>query len=151
MKWPLSTNFYRLISRTADRGKAQYTLPYVGLLTPDRSYYWHVRAKDEKGVWGSWSKAWKFTPRGPTPPTDVTVEFDEKKGTGILRWKPGAIGRKPVKYRIYGSDEKGFSISDEPYPVSVGISKEVPSLSPANFVTEVTAPELGVLGREVAF
>ena len=27
MQWPLSTNFYQLISKTADRGKAQYTLP----------------------------------------------------------------------------------------------------------------------------
>jgi hypothetical protein len=151
MKWPLSTNFYRLISRTADRGKAQYTLPYVGLLTPDRTYFWHVRAKDEKGVWGPWGKTWKFTPRGPTPPVDLAVDFDEKKGTGILRWKPGAVGRKPVKYRVYGSDEKGFSASDEPYPLSVGISKEVPSPSPANFLAEVTGPELAVLGRDVAF
>ena len=62
MRWPLSTNFYRLISRTADRGKAQYTLPCPGLLTPDRPYYWHVRAKDDKGVWGPWSKTWSFTP-----------------------------------------------------------------------------------------
>ena len=27
MRWPLSTNFDKLISRTADKGKAQYTLP----------------------------------------------------------------------------------------------------------------------------
>ena len=30
MKWPLSTNFYKLISRTADKGKPQYTLPSRG-------------------------------------------------------------------------------------------------------------------------
>jgi len=52
MKWPLSTNFYKLISRTADKGKPQYTLPSAVLLTPDKQYYWHVRAKDEQGVWG---------------------------------------------------------------------------------------------------
>jgi hypothetical protein len=33
MRWPLSTNFDKLISRTADKGKAQYTLPSAGLLT----------------------------------------------------------------------------------------------------------------------
>ena len=27
MSWPLSTNFSKLISKTADRGQAQYTLP----------------------------------------------------------------------------------------------------------------------------
>ena len=27
----------------------------------------------------------------------------------MLRWKPSPVGRKPAKYRIYGSDEKGFA------------------------------------------
>src|SRR5262249_28752925 len=62
MKWPLSTNFSKLISHTADRGKAQYSLPQDGLLVPDRQYYWRVRAKNEKGVWGPWSSTWSFTP-----------------------------------------------------------------------------------------
>ena len=82
MKWPLSTNFYKLISRTADKGKPQYTLPSAGLLTPDKQYYWHVRAKNEKGVWGPWSKTWSFTPRGPAYPLDVTLDFDRDKGRG---------------------------------------------------------------------
>ena len=30
MSWPLSPNFYKLISKTADRGKSQYTLPHGG-------------------------------------------------------------------------------------------------------------------------
>src|SRR5205085_4283109 len=36
MRWPLSTNFYKLISNTPDRGTSQYTLPHVGLLACDR-------------------------------------------------------------------------------------------------------------------
>src|SRR5437773_1659924 len=32
MKWLLSTNFYKLIANTPDRGKEQYTLPDGGLL-----------------------------------------------------------------------------------------------------------------------
>src|SRR5208282_6075547 len=65
MRWPLSMCFYKLISRTADAVKQkdkktgeekvlvqpQYTLTQPGLLTPDRRYYWHVRAMEEKGVW----------------------------------------------------------------------------------------------------
>jgi hypothetical protein len=149
LKWPLSTNFYKLISKTPDKGKAQYSLPHVGLLAPDRRYYWHVRAKDEKGVWGPWSKAWSFTPRAPTSPTEVTLDFDSNKGTGLLRWKAGPSGRKPAKYRIYGSDEKGFSVSDDPYKVTVGISKDVPSTLPANFVSEIAESELAVVGREL--
>ena len=51
----LSTNFDKLISRTADKGKD--TLPCTGLLTGGKTYYCQcVRAKDEKGVWGLWSK-----------------------------------------------------------------------------------------------
>ena len=37
-------------------------------------------------------------------------------GRVVLRWKPNPAGRQPVKYRVYGSDEKGFSVSDEPLP-----------------------------------
>jgi hypothetical protein len=149
MSWPLSTNFYKLISRTADRGKAQCTLPRGGLLASDRTYYWRVRAKDEKGVWGPWSATWSFTPRGPMPPTGVTLAVHPDRGTGVLRWKPNPAGRRPAKYRIYGSDEKGFTISDEPFKAVVGVSKVVPAGRPANFVAEVAATGLAVIGAEV--
>jgi hypothetical protein len=70
-------------------------------------------------------------------------------GKGVLRWKANPTGGKPVKYRIYGSDEKGFSASDEPYRRSVGQSKEVPAQAPANFVAETTGTELVILGPGV--
>jgi hypothetical protein len=142
LRWPLSMNFYKLISRTADRGKAQYTIPYTGLLNPDQPYYWHVRAKDDKGVWGAWSKTWSFKPQGPTPPAELTLDGN------VLRWKAGPAGRKPAKYRVYGSEEKGFTVSDNPYPVSVGSTKGLSSTFPANFIAEVKGNELEVLGGE---
>lgn len=150
MKWPLSMSFAKLISRTADAGKPQYTLAAPGQLNPDREYYWHVRAQDSKGVWGSWSKTWTFTPRGPAAPLDVAIEYDGKRNEGILRWKPNPRGRRPAWYRIYASDEKGFSASDEPYRVTTGISKELPSTFPANFVTEIRQTEARVLGPFVS-
>jgi hypothetical protein len=55
-----------------------------------------------------------------------------------------------VKYRVYGSDEKGFSVSDAPYAVQVGASKEVRSPFPANFIAETTATELPLLGPDVS-
>jgi len=149
MKWPLSTNFYKLISNTPDRGKEQYTLPQGGLLASDQKYYWRVRAKNEKGVWGPWSSAWSFTPRGPSSPIEVTLAVDPDRNVGTLRWKPNPTGRKPAKYRIYGSDEKGFSVSDEPFEAVVGASREVPAKRPANFVTEIAATEVAVIGAEV--
>jgi hypothetical protein len=142
LRWPLSMNFYKIISRTADKGKTQYTLPYAGLLNPDTTYYWHVRAKDDKGVWGAWSKTWSFKPQGPAMPVELTLDGK------LLRWKSGQAGRKPAKYRVYGSEEKGFTASDTPYPVSIGSTKGLPATFPANFIAEVTGMELEVLGGE---
>jgi len=149
MSWPLSPNFYKLISKTVDRGKSQYTLPHGGLLAVDRKYYWRVRAKNKTGVWGPWSATWSFTPRGPVSPTDVSLVFDRDRGAGVLRWKPSPTGRRPAKYRIYGSDEKGFTISDEPYKAVVGVSKVVSLNRAANYMTEVSATEVAVIGAEI--
>jgi hypothetical protein len=147
---PFSTNFYRLISRTGDDGKAQYTLRSAGLLTPGTTYYWHVRAKDAEGVWGPWSRTWSFTADGPAYPLDVTLAYDAATRQGVLKWKPNPVGRPAVKYRIYGSDEKGFSVSDALYAVETGASKELKSPFPANFIMETTATELPVVGPDVS-
>jgi hypothetical protein len=149
MRWPLSTNFDKLISRTAERGKAQYTLPSAGLLTGGKTYYWRVRAKDAKGVWGAWSKTFRFTPQAPNYPLEVALGYDMDKAVGTLTWKANPVGQKPVKYRVYGSNEKGFSVSDVPYQVSIGVSKELKPEFPANFIAETTATELVVMGDGV--
>ncbi|MGO8701667.1 MAG: hypothetical protein ACLQVY_28625 [Limisphaerales bacterium] len=167
MRWPLSMCFYKLISRTADAVKQkdkdtgeettlvkpQYTLSQSGLLTPDRRYYWHVRAMNEKGVWGPWSETWSFIPRGPNYPLNVTLDYDAAKGASVLRWAANPTGRKPAKYRIYGSDEKGFTIADSPFQGTVGITKsEMAAWNPwfpANFIAETSATELAVLGCDV--
>jgi hypothetical protein len=146
MRWPLSTNFDKLISRTADKGQAQYTLSSTGLLTGGKTYYWRVQAKDEKGVWGAWSKTYSFTAKAPNYPVEVSLNYDPDKGIGMLKWQANPIGQKPVKYRVYGSDEKGFSVSDVPCKVSVGTAKELPTEFPANFIAETTATELAVIG-----
>jgi hypothetical protein len=101
-----------------------------------------MRAKDDKGVWGAWSKTWSFKPQGPAMPVELTLDGK------LLRWKSGQAGRKPAKYRVYGSEEKGFTASDTPYPVSIGSTKGLPATFPANFIAEVTGMELEVLGGE---
>lgn len=146
MKWPLSMNFAKLVSRTANRGQARYRLPAPGLLNPDRKYYWHVRAQDENGVWGQWSDTWQFTPRGPAQPLNVSIKFDPSENRGTLHWEPNRLGNKPVSYRVYASDEKGFSISDEPYRVNIGTSKALPPEFPGNFVGQTEATGLAVIG-----
>ena len=156
MKWPLSMSFAKLISRTSDAGSARYALKAPGELNPDGEYFWHVRAKDEQGVWGRWSKTWSFKPRGPAPPQNVTLQYDSEKNRGILRWTPNPLGRKPVAYRVYASDEKGLSVSDEPFAVAAGVydirrkaSTKSPTQFPANFLVETSATELAVVGSGV--
>jgi hypothetical protein len=72
----------------------------------------------------------------------------------MLRWKPNPAGRRPVKYRVYGSDEKGFTASDENFQGTVGATKEEMAQwnpwFPANFIAETAATELPVIGSEVS-
>jgi len=145
LRWPLSMSFAKLISKTPDAGKAQYTLPAPGLLAPDTTYYWRVRAKDAGGAWGPWSRTWRFTPRGPSPPLNLSLK------EGVLRWAPGPEGRRPARYRVYGSDEMGFSVSDQPYPVSLGATTSLTSPFPANFVAEVVTPEYRIDGARAYY
>jgi hypothetical protein len=168
MKFPLSMSFYKLISRTMDAARAwtgegwkfsevkpQYTLGEPGLLTPDTKYFWHVRAMDAKGVWGPWSKTFSFTVRGAAYPQDVKLDWDEAKGVGILKWKAHSIGRRPVKYRVYGSDEKGFTVMDKPRQLDLGVSAKNDMAqwspwAPPNFVAETAATQLMVMGPGVS-
>jgi hypothetical protein len=144
LAWPLSSNFEKVLSNTANRGGARYRTPSAGLLTPGTKYYWHVRARNDQGVWGPWSRTWSFTTAGPAAPLDLRLE------QGVLRWKPDSCGRTPARYRVYASDEKGFSVSDEPTAISVGRSKELSSRSPASFVAETDQTQLIVLGPGAA-
>jgi hypothetical protein len=71
----------------------------------------------------------------------------------ILRWTANIIGRPPVKYRVYGSDEKGFTIADQPFQGTLGVTEQGMAAwnpwFPANFIAETTATELSVIGPEV--
>jgi hypothetical protein len=150
MRWPLSPNFDRYISRTPDKGKPSYTLPRPGLLTHGQTYYWHVRAKDYNGVWGPWSKTWGFKALGPAYPLNVAMKFSPETGIGTLTWTANPVGRPPAKYRVYGSDEKGFTVHDSPYEVNLGDTKELTNPFPGNFVAEVTGTSLDVVGAGIA-
>ena len=146
MRWPMSPNFDKYVSKTPDKGKACYTLPRLGLLTHGTTYYWHVKAKDSNGVWGPWSGTWSFTAQGPAYPLDVAIKHNPDTGIGTLTWSTNPVGRPPAKYRVYGSDEKGFTVHDTPYEVNLGDTKELANPFPANFVAEVTGTSLDVVG-----
>ena len=146
IRWPLSPNFDKYISKTPDHGQARYKLPRAGLLTQGETYYWHVKAKDSNGVWGPWSSTWSFTAEGPAYPLNLAIRQDAKSAVGTLTWSANPAGRAPARYRVYGSDEKGFTVHDAPYEVKLGDTKELASPFPANFVAEVAGTSLDVIG-----
>ncbi len=119
MRWPLSPNFEKRLSLTPSKGKPEWTAPYLGLLNPDTTYYWRVRALDTNGVWGPWGPTFSFRSRSPGVPLDVQLKPNDDGGL-ILSWKPNPQGTKPAAYKVYGSDEKGFTTSDTEYLVHRG-------------------------------
>ncbi len=119
LRWAISPTFDKLISKTLSTGKAQWTTPFAGLLNPDTPYYWRVRAKDSKGVWGAWSRAFSFRCAAPGVPVNVRL-VGENGVPEALEWDAPAAGAEPMGYRIYGSDEQGFTVSDTEYILRMG-------------------------------
>lgn len=137
-RWVISSNFHKLISRTDHRGKPSYALRHVGLLNPDQDYYWRVRARSGQGIWGPWSDAFMFRSEAPAVPIQGRAEYDSRAVSALLTWKAGMGGTQPVRYRIYGSNERGFTPMEEPYLYDAGLagSKE----APANLLFETDGP-----------
>lgn len=141
----LSPNFEKLVSKTAEAGQARYTIPYDGLLNPGEMYYWRVRARNEDGVWGDWGPVWSFVPEGPGVPLGVKIEMSDADHSGSLAWSENPKGRRPATYRVYASDERGFSVSDSDY--NVVAAKGRTERRRGNFWKEVEGTYCPVIGE----
>ena len=164
LRWPLSPNFEKRISLTPSKGKPEWSVPYAGLLNPGTTYFWHVRALDAKGVWGPWSRPFRFRIQAPGVPLEVRLEPEGRDGWK-LTWKPNPKGRPPVAYKVYGSDERGFTASDTEYQVyrgkgfvtSMAEYTEKPANAadvgmvkvPANLLAKVKGTALPVVGPDL--
>jgi hypothetical protein len=138
LRYVLSSNFQKLISRTDNRGTATYELPGTGLLNPGQTYYWRVRARSEEGVWGPWSKVFSFSAQAPAVPVNVSAHFDPGSRTVELGWETGSGGSTPVRYRIYGSAERGFTPHNTAYTYDAGADGMKPALP--NLLIETQGP-----------
>jgi hypothetical protein len=116
----------------------EWKVPYTGIFSPDTVYYWRLRCRGRFGVWGEWSRPWTFTWHGPRVPVDL--RFEEEGSTMTLRWAPNPRGERPVRYEVYGSDEKGFSVHKGEHDVP-GRGKV-----PGNFLGETTGTSMAVAG-----
>lgn len=146
----LSPVFDKLVSRTPSAGKPEWTVPEAGLLNPATRYYWQVRARSQHGQWGPWSRVASFVPQAPGAPLEVAVEMDWDRRQGTLRWQDNPVGTTPVRYEIYGSDERGFSVSRQPYVIAAGASAPEGRMDrPANHLFDAEARASVVVGHNV--
>jgi hypothetical protein len=100
--------------------------PFAGLFNPDEDYYWRVRAQNNSGIWGEWSKTWSFRWAGPRVPVELEGQFQGRRVT--MSWRPNARGPQPDHFEVYGSNERGFTPSKIPYDV-FGLGRQ-----PANLI-----------------
>jgi len=134
MKIPYRPSFDTIVETT------KFGIPFTGIFSPDETYYWRLRARDKNGVWSEWSDIWQFSWDGPRVPIDVEKEVQGNRI--MISWKPNPRGNRPIYYEVYGSDEKGFSISKEPYEV-MGLGK-----CEANYVGRTTETKMLVVAPD---
>ncbi|MHC4177134.1 MAG: Ig domain-containing protein, partial [Planctomycetota bacterium] len=118
----------------------RFGVPFTGIFSPGEVYYWRVRCRDRHGIWGDWGPTWSFSWEGPRVPVNLRRAISDRQIT--LHWGPNPRGPRPVRYEVYGSDEKGFSISKEPYVVQ-GLGKVG-----ANFLGTTRATTIRVVDGE---
>lgn len=147
LTYTLSPTFNKLISKTPSANKAQWQIPQEGLLTPNQIYYWRVRPRKANGLWGNWSPIWSFTPQAPNVPLQVEVHPNWEDRTLTLHWRPNPQGNAHDHYEIYGSNERGFTISREPYEVVTG-NKETKTF-PANYIATTDQTSIQVAGSQI--
>lgn len=117
--------------------ETEWTVPYTGMFSPEQTYYWRVRCRNKWGIWSDWGPTQTFQWEGPRVPLKVRAE---KSGDGmVLRWEANPKGIPPVAYEVYGSDEKGFSISKAPY------DSYTRGTVPANFLGRTTDTKFPVV------
>ena len=151
MKWPLSMSFAKLISRTADAGQARYTTPGPGLLNPDTTYYLRVRRRDDKGVWGPWSRP-GASRRGDRTSLATSAWISIASATGAsCDGRPARRVASRRRTAFMPATRRASRSATGATGVTVGASGTLPPEFPANLVVETTAVELEVVGSHVGF
>ena len=136
LRWPYRASFDVVYNKT------EYRVPFWGIYSPDEDYYWRVRARNDKGIWGGWSEVRTFWWSGPCVPKNVKLTNNDGRFT--LSWEPNPRGRRPVVYEVYGSNIKGFSVSKEPYEI------ETLGTVPTNYLGRTTSTNMIVAGHRAA-
>lgn len=132
MKLPYRPAFDAVVDRP-DHGS-----PYAGMFSPDTDYFWRVRARNKQGVWSRWSDVWNFRWEGPRVAIYLRHHI-QPNGEITISWLPNPRGSAVHHYDVYGSDERGFSVSKTRYDVK-GIGRQE-----ANVLRQTNSTEMLVV------
>lgn len=130
--WPYRTGLDVITQNSTWR------VPFTGIYSPGETYYWRLRSRDRLGVWGQWSEPQTFTWKGPRVPVNVRLELEGQDGT--LHWEPNPRGERPVRCAVFGSDEKGFTASRDPY------TRYTVGQVPGSLIGETEGTSMAVIG-----
>ncbi len=111
--WPYRSSYDVILD------KPTYRVPFRGMFSHGQKYFWRVRPRSEEGYWGTWSKTWSFTWNGPMVPLEVAWAATEDGGLEIS-WEPNPRGATPKRYKVFASDERGFSVLGQPHVYFTG-------------------------------
>lgn len=111
MAYVLSPNFDRYISPNGPVFPG-FKPEMPGFLEHGKTYYWRVRAMDNRGLWGNWSSVWSFTVKSVLPP--VMAGFQLTDTALVITWQQNPAGKQPAGYELHGSNEmEGFTPTQE--------------------------------------
>jgi hypothetical protein len=119
---------------------SEHHSPFAGLFNPNEQYFWQVRVCNKQGLWGKWSPIWKFKWQGPKIPINLKSTIQGQNIT--ISWQPNQQGERPVRYEVYGSNERGFTPSKKEYEV-MGLG-----MQPGNLLCTTTETKLLVVSPE---
>jgi hypothetical protein len=107
MAYPIAPNYDRYISPTGTLIPA-FQPEVAGFLQHGQTYYWQVRARDAKGLWGDWGPVWNFTPKSVMQP--LVTGFQLLDTAMVIFFQPAQTGKSPASYELHGSNEMyGFT------------------------------------------
>ena len=150
MKWPLSMSFDKLISRTADKGKAQYTLPSAGLLTPDKTVLLARAGQERQGRLGAVEQDLELhAARAELSAGRDLGTTTRTRARGPSSGRPTRSAGSRRNIACTAATRRAFRSATCRTRSTSGISKELSPQFPANFIAETTATELAVLGGQV--
>lgn len=105
MSHPLATNFMRYMSAIGPVSNS-FRPERPDFLNDGTTYYWRVRALDNRGAWGPWGKVWRFTPHAPRTPVNFRYLLVDSAHVQV-RWDPNPQGNTPVQYILYTDTVRG--------------------------------------------